>query len=66
VEAFPRDLAKLVGYYGPASGAAAAFQRLSEGLDLAIVRVVPAHRGIDSVRAVMESCAPARLPARVS
>jgi alkanesulfonate monooxygenase SsuD/methylene tetrahydromethanopterin reductase-like flavin-dependent oxidoreductase (luciferase family) len=64
VENFPRDLAKLVGYYGPASGAAAAFERLSAGLDLAIVRVVPARKNVASVRAVMEACAPARQPAR--
>ena len=58
VEAFPRDLARLVGYYGPASGAAAAFRRLADGLDLAIVRVVPARPGVEAVRAVMQACRP--------
>ena len=58
VEAFPRDLLRRVGYYGPASGAAEAFRSLAEGLDTAIVRVVAARPGLDSVRAVMEACAP--------
>lgn len=64
VEAFPVDLALQVGYFGPASGAAAAFRRLAEGLDTAIVRVVAARPGQeDSVRAVMEACQPSKLPA---
>jgi alkanesulfonate monooxygenase SsuD/methylene tetrahydromethanopterin reductase-like flavin-dependent oxidoreductase (luciferase family) len=63
VEAFPTDLAKLVGYYGPASGAAAAFRRLAEGLDTAIVRVVAARPGLESITAVMEACQPSKLPA---
>jgi alkanesulfonate monooxygenase SsuD/methylene tetrahydromethanopterin reductase-like flavin-dependent oxidoreductase (luciferase family) len=58
VEAFPRELLLRVGYYGPASGAAEAFGRLAEGLDTAIVRVVAARPGMDSVRAVMEACRP--------
>jgi alkanesulfonate monooxygenase SsuD/methylene tetrahydromethanopterin reductase-like flavin-dependent oxidoreductase (luciferase family) len=57
-DAFPVELAKLVGYYGPASGAAAAFCRLAEGLDTAIVRVVRARPGLESVMAVMEACKP--------
>ena len=58
VEAFPRDLARLVGYHGPAGGAAEAFRRLSEGLDTAIVRVVPARPGIEAVATVMQACRP--------
>jgi alkanesulfonate monooxygenase SsuD/methylene tetrahydromethanopterin reductase-like flavin-dependent oxidoreductase (luciferase family) len=58
VEAFPADLLKRVGYYGPAAGAAQAFRRLAEGLDIAVVRVVAARPGIESVRAVMEACRP--------
>ncbi len=58
VEAFPRDLLRLVGYYGPAAGAAAAFARLARGLDTAIVRVVPARPGPDAVLAVLEACRP--------
>jgi alkanesulfonate monooxygenase SsuD/methylene tetrahydromethanopterin reductase-like flavin-dependent oxidoreductase (luciferase family) len=62
VDAFPVELAKLVGYFGPASGAAAAFRRLAEGLDTAIVRVVAARPGIESITAVMDACQPSRLP----
>jgi alkanesulfonate monooxygenase SsuD/methylene tetrahydromethanopterin reductase-like flavin-dependent oxidoreductase (luciferase family) len=58
VDAFPRDLLTMVGYYGPAAGAAAAFRRLSQGLDTAIVRVVPVRPGPDAVAAVMRACRP--------
>ncbi len=54
------DLLLGVGYYGEATGAAAHFARLAEGLDVAVVRVVPARRGLDSIRAVMRACAPGR------
>jgi alkanesulfonate monooxygenase SsuD/methylene tetrahydromethanopterin reductase-like flavin-dependent oxidoreductase (luciferase family) len=63
VDAFPVELARQVGYFGPASGAAAAFRRLAEGLDTAIVRVVAARPGLDAITAVMEACQPSRLPA---
>lgn len=63
IDAFPIELARLVGYFGPAAGAAAAFRRLAEGLDTAIVRVVASRPGDESsVRAVMEACQPSRLP----
>ncbi len=62
INAFPVELARLVGYFGPASGAAAAFRRLAEGLDTAIVRVVPARPGLDAIHAVMDACQPSRLP----
>ena len=62
IDAFPVELARLVGYFGPASGAAAAFRRLAEGLDTAIVRVVAARPGLESITAVMEACQPAKLP----
>jgi alkanesulfonate monooxygenase SsuD/methylene tetrahydromethanopterin reductase-like flavin-dependent oxidoreductase (luciferase family) len=58
-DAFPTQLLQQVGYYGPAEGAADAFRRLAEGLDIAIVRVVAARPGVESVRAVMEACRPA-------
>ncbi len=58
-DAFPPALLRTVGYYGSAANAAAEFRRLAEGLDIAIVRVVAARPGIDSVRAVMEACMPA-------
>ena len=56
--AMPEELLTRVGYYGPASGARAAFETLAEGLDTAIVRVVAARPGLESVRAVMAACAP--------
>ena len=63
-----------VRYWGPNSAQArqgqaffylgsarAAFMRLAEGLDTAVVRVVAATRSdIDGVRAAMRACAPAR------
>jgi alkanesulfonate monooxygenase SsuD/methylene tetrahydromethanopterin reductase-like flavin-dependent oxidoreductase (luciferase family) len=61
IEAFPVDLALLVGYFGPASGAASAFRHLAEGLDTAIVRVVAARPALESITAVMQACQPARL-----
>lgn len=61
-DAFPVELAELVGYFGPASGAAAAFRRLAEGLDTAIVRVVAARPGRESITATMEACQPSKLP----
>ena len=55
---FPDDLLRMVGYYGPAAGAAAAFARLAAGLDTAIVRVVPARPGVDAVLQVLHACRP--------
>jgi alkanesulfonate monooxygenase SsuD/methylene tetrahydromethanopterin reductase-like flavin-dependent oxidoreductase (luciferase family) len=57
-DAFPPELLKRVGYYGPPEGAAAAFRRLAEGLDVAIVRVVAARPGMASVLAVLRACRP--------
>ena len=53
---FPPELLQRVGYYGPAAGAAAAFRRLAEGLDLAIVRIVPARPTFEAVLAVLRAC----------
>jgi hypothetical protein len=61
IEAFPVDLALLVGYFGPAAGAGPAFRRLAEGLDTAIVRVVAARPELESITAVMQACQPAEL-----
>ena len=58
-DAFPSELLRRVGYYGPAAGAAEAFRGLAEGLDTAIVRVVATRPGVDSVRSVMDACRPA-------
>ncbi len=62
-EAFPEHVLRAVGYFGPADGAATAFKRLAQGLDTAIVRVVAARPGLDSVRAAMRACAPAMVEA---
>lgn len=63
IEAFPVDLARQVGYFGPASGAAAGFARLAKGLDTAIVRVVAARPGEEAITAVMDACRPSEVPA---
>jgi alkanesulfonate monooxygenase SsuD/methylene tetrahydromethanopterin reductase-like flavin-dependent oxidoreductase (luciferase family) len=57
-DAFPPELLQRVGYYGTPEGAAAAFQRLAEGLDVAIVRVVAARPDMASVLAVLRACQP--------
>ncbi|MFN0095232.1 MAG: LLM class flavin-dependent oxidoreductase [Dehalococcoidia bacterium] len=57
IDLFPPELLREMGYYGPASGAPAALARLSQGLDLAIVRIVGVRPGIDAARAVVEACA---------
>jgi 5,10-methylenetetrahydromethanopterin reductase len=57
-DAFPPELLKRVGYYGTPEGAAMAFRRLAEGLDVAIVRVVAARPGKASVLAVLHACRP--------
>src|ERR1043166_4235285 len=70
-DAFPPELLKRVGYYGTPEGAAVAFRRLAEGLDVAIVRVVAARPGMASVLAVLDACRPelgqptSRLPRRL-
>ena len=57
-DAFPAELLRSVGYFGPADGAREAFGRLAQGLDVAIVRVVGARPGIDTVLATMRACSP--------
>jgi 5,10-methylenetetrahydromethanopterin reductase len=57
-DAFPPELLKRVGYYGTPERAAAAFRRLAEGLDVAIVRVVAARPGVASVLATLQACRP--------
>lgn len=58
IDALPPELLRRVGYYGPAAGAAEAFRHLAQGLDIAIVRVVAARPGIESVLAAMRACRP--------
>jgi alkanesulfonate monooxygenase SsuD/methylene tetrahydromethanopterin reductase-like flavin-dependent oxidoreductase (luciferase family) len=62
-DAFPLEILQTVSYCGSADGAARAFKRLAKGLDTAIVRVVAARPGVESVRAVMEACRPQRVTA---
>ena len=57
-DACPTDMLSKVGYFGRPDAAAAEFRRLSQGLDTAIVRVVAARPGVDSVLATMRACAP--------
>lgn len=59
IDAFPKKMCLAVGYFGKAEGAAAHFRSLAEGLDVALVRIVPARPDIDAARAVIEACAPA-------
>jgi len=58
IDAFPTELLKQVGYYGGAAGAAEAFKRLAQGLDLAIVRVVSVRPGPEAALATMRACRP--------
>ncbi len=57
-DAFPTDLLQMVGYFGKAADAGAAFAKLAQGLDLAIVRVVPVRPDQAAVMAVAEACQP--------
>jgi alkanesulfonate monooxygenase SsuD/methylene tetrahydromethanopterin reductase-like flavin-dependent oxidoreductase (luciferase family) len=56
---FPDDLLRRVGYWGRAAGAREGFMRLAEGLDIAVVRLVPASASdLAAVRLAMNACAP--------
>ena len=58
---FPDELLRLVGYWGRPAGAREAFKKLASGLEIAIVRLVPARRNdADAVRLAMTACAPER------
>jgi alkanesulfonate monooxygenase SsuD/methylene tetrahydromethanopterin reductase-like flavin-dependent oxidoreductase (luciferase family) len=63
VAAAPDELLSAVGYFGPAEGAAAAYARLSQGLDETIVRVITARPGLEAAVAAMEALTPARIRA---
>ncbi|HEY0718240.1 MAG TPA: LLM class flavin-dependent oxidoreductase [Streptosporangiaceae bacterium] len=60
VDAAPDEMLQAVGYYGPAGPAAAAFARLSRGLDETIVRIVSARPGLEPVVTAMTALTPAR------
>ncbi len=61
VDDAPDELLSSVGYYGPASGAASAYARLSAGLDETMVRVVTARPGLEPVVAALEALTPAKI-----
>jgi hypothetical protein len=48
-----------VGYYGPAGPAAAAFARLSRGLDETVVRIITARAGLEPAVQAMTALTPA-------
>jgi alkanesulfonate monooxygenase SsuD/methylene tetrahydromethanopterin reductase-like flavin-dependent oxidoreductase (luciferase family) len=58
VDAAPDEMLQAVGYYGPAGPAAAAFARLSAGLDEAIVRIITARSGLDPVIEALAALTP--------
>ena len=60
-DAAPDELLAAVGYYGPAAGAAAAFARLSFGLDETIVRIITARPGPEPVFEAMTALTPAAI-----
>ena len=56
---FPDKFMRRVGYWGRPEGARAAFQKLAAGLDIAIVRLVPARQNdLAAARLAMTACAP--------
>ena len=57
-EAFPPRALERLGAWGRPREALDGFRRLSQGLDIAILRVVGARPGIESARAVIQACAP--------
>jgi hypothetical protein len=53
----PDELLARVGWWGPPEDAAAGFEALTAGLDIAVVRVVAAkNNGVECVRLAMRSC----------
>jgi alkanesulfonate monooxygenase SsuD/methylene tetrahydromethanopterin reductase-like flavin-dependent oxidoreductase (luciferase family) len=63
VAAAPDEMLTAVGYFGPASGAAQAYARLSQGLDETVVRIVTARPGLEPVVAALEALTPERIRA---
>ena len=56
---FPDELLRRVGYWGRPAAARETFLRLAEGLDIAVVRLVPARRNdLAAARLAMTACAP--------
>jgi hypothetical protein len=67
VDSVPPELALRVGYFGKPAGAAAALQRLSTGLDEAMVRLITCRRGdLDACLTAIEACEPSSWRAQPS
>jgi len=64
VRASPDELFESVAYFGPAPAAAAAFTRLTRGVDEAIIRIVPTRPGPDSALRTMTVLQPAPAASR--
>src|SRR5207248_5259871 len=59
VDELPGDLLLKVGYFGRPEGAAAALQRLSQGLDEAMVRLITVCSGdLDACLVAVRACKP--------
>jgi hypothetical protein len=56
--AVPDELLRAIAYFGPSEGAAAAFARLSRGVDEAIIRIVPTRPGLGPAVQTMAALAP--------
>jgi alkanesulfonate monooxygenase SsuD/methylene tetrahydromethanopterin reductase-like flavin-dependent oxidoreductase (luciferase family) len=57
VDRLPDELLSRVGWWGPPEGAAAGFEALTVGLDIAVVRIVAAkNNDLECVRLAMRSC----------
>lgn len=61
IDLFPPEFLHEMGYFGKAAGAPAALERLSEGLDMAIVRLVSVRPGLEGARRTLEACRPAEV-----
>jgi alkanesulfonate monooxygenase SsuD/methylene tetrahydromethanopterin reductase-like flavin-dependent oxidoreductase (luciferase family) len=66
VDAAPDEMFRSVGYFGAASGAPAAYARLTAGLDETMVRIITARPGLEQVVATMEALTPERIKAAVA
>jgi hypothetical protein len=60
VDDLPVELLHTVGYFGRPDGAAAALQRLSKGLDEAMVRIISVRSGdLEACLQTVRACQPA-------
>jgi hypothetical protein len=66
VDAAPDELLRAVGYYGPARDAAAAYAKLTVGLDETIVRIITARPGPEAVVHALTALTPAAIRAALA